>query len=54
MLRWIRKARLDFRTGIIVIILALIVWGVVAWVRVRDFVPEEFKEPRSETPVRVP
>jgi len=54
MLRRIREARLDFRTGIIVIVLALIMWGVVTWVRIRDFVPDEFKEPQGDTPVRVP
>ena len=54
MLRRIREARLDFKTGIIVIVLALIMWGVVAWVRIRDFVPEELKEPRTDTTVHVP
>ncbi len=54
MLRWIREARLDFRTGMIVIVLALILWGLVSWARIRDFIPEEFKKPASETPARVP
>ena len=44
MLRWLRNARLDLRTGIVIIALALLVWGVVAYVRIRDFVPEEMTE----------
>jgi len=53
MLKWIRGARLDFKTGVVIIVLALILWGVVTWARIRDFVPEELKEPR-EAPVQVP
>jgi uncharacterized membrane protein len=45
MIRKIRDARVDFRTGVIIIALALLVWGVVTYVRVRDLVPEEFAEP---------
>ena len=54
MLKWIREVRLDFKTGLVVIILALIFWGIVSWARIRDFVPEEYKEPAPEAPVRVP
>jgi hypothetical protein len=54
MLKWIRSVRLDFKTGLVVIILTLILWGIVSWARISDFVPEEFKEPHPETPVRVP
>ncbi|HSW29606.1 MAG TPA: hypothetical protein VLH75_09020 [Longimicrobiales bacterium] len=51
MLRWLRNARLDLRTGIVIIALALLVWGVVTYVRIRDFVPEELAEPaRPPTP----
>lgn len=52
MLKWIREARLDFRTGIVLLVLALLMWGVVTWVRIRDFVPEEFRQEESGTPVR--
>ncbi len=45
MLRWLRHARLDLRTGIVIIALAVLVWGVVAYVGIRDFVPEEMTEP---------
>lgn len=45
MLRWIREARLDFKTGVFVLVLAVIIWAVFAYVRVRDFVPPELKEP---------
>lgn len=44
MLKWLREARLDFRTGIVLLALALLVWGGVMWVRIRDFVPEEFRQ----------
>lgn len=54
MLKWIRNARLDFKTGLVVIVLALVLWGIVSWARIRDFVPEEYKEPEPEAPVRVP
>jgi hypothetical protein len=60
MLKWIRGARLDFKTGLVILVLALILWGVVTWARIADFVPEELQEPHSpapetpEAPVRVP
>jgi hypothetical protein len=49
MLGWIRNARIDMRTGIVVIVLALLVWGVMVYVNVRDFVPEELTQPREST-----
>jgi hypothetical protein len=49
MLGWIRNARVNFRTGLVVIALALAVWAVVVYVNVRDFVPEELTRPREET-----
>ena len=49
MLDWIRNARIDLRTGIFVIVLALVVWGVLVYVNVRDFVPEELTQP-TEAP----
>lgn len=36
MLKWIRDARVDLRTGLIVIVLALLVWAVVVYVNLRD------------------
>jgi hypothetical protein len=47
MLKWIRGARVDFRTGVVVIALALAVWAVVVYVSARDFVPEELTTPRA-------
>lgn len=49
MLEWIRGARVDFRTGLAIIVIALAVWAVVVYVNVRDFVPEELTQP-SEVP----
>ena len=47
MLDRIRNARVDARTGIAVILLALLVWGVVIYVNARDFVPEELTQPTA-------
>ena len=41
MLSWIRDARINLKTGLIVIALTLAVWALVVYVNVRDFVPEE-------------
>lgn len=53
MLRRIRTARIDFKTGVILLALALIVWALFAWARIVDFVPEEFRQP-AEAPVQTP
>lgn len=45
MLGWIRNARIDLKTGIVIIALALTVWALVIYVNLRDFVPEEFTQP---------
>jgi uncharacterized membrane protein len=45
MLRWIRGARLDLKTSVVLLALALLMWAVVVYVNVQDFVPEEFTEP---------
>jgi hypothetical protein len=45
MLRWIRGARLDLKTGIVIIALALALWAIVVYVNIRDFVPVEFTQP---------
>ncbi|HSG46844.1 MAG TPA: hypothetical protein VLA43_03400 [Longimicrobiales bacterium] len=53
MIRNIRAARVNLKTGLIVLALALLMWAMVVYVRVRDFVPDEFKEP-VERPVQTP
>ncbi|MGD8320751.1 MAG: hypothetical protein PVJ02_09860 [Gemmatimonadota bacterium] len=53
MLKRIRHARIDMKTGIIILVLALLMWGVVTYVRIRDFVPPELKEP-VEAPAHTP
>ena len=45
MLEWIRGARINYKTGLVIIILALTVWAVVVYVNIRDFVPEELTQP---------
>ena len=45
MLNWLRNARIDLKTGIVIIALALAVWAVVVYVNVRDFVPEDLMQP---------
>lgn len=49
MLGWIRKARIDLKTGIAIILIVLAVWAVVVYVNLRDFVPEELTQPTEET-----
>jgi len=44
-LKWLRGARIDLRTGIVLIVLALLTWAIVVYVNVRDFVPEEITQP---------
>lgn len=50
MLDRIRNARIDLRTGIVVIAIALAVWAVVVYVNLRDFVPEEVTQPTRQRP----
>ena len=45
MLEWIRGARINLKTGLIIIALALAVWAVVVYVNLRDFVPAELTQP---------
>lgn len=49
----IRRARVNLKTGLFILALALLLWAIVVYVGVRDFVPDEFKEP-VEAPVRTP
>ena len=49
MLEWIRGARINYKTGLAIIALALAVWAVVVYVNLRDFVPEEVTQP-TEAP----
>lgn len=44
-LKWIREARLNLKTSIIILVLALLMWAVVSYVRIRDFVPPELTQP---------
>ena len=45
MLGWIRNARVNLKTGLVIVALALAVWAIVVYVNVRDFVPEELTQP---------
>jgi hypothetical protein len=54
LLKWIRGARIDLKTGLVIIGLALAVWAVVIFVNLRDFVPEEFTEERVPAPPTTP
>ena len=49
MIRRIRDTRVSYRTGFIIIALALVLWGVMTWVRIRDLVPDEMEQP-AEAP----
>lgn len=48
MLEWIRGARINLKTGLVVIALALALWAAVVYVNMRDFVPEELTQPTEE------
>lgn len=48
MLDWIRGARINFKTGLVIIAIALAVWAAVVYVNLRDFVPEELTQPTEE------
>jgi len=45
MLEWIRNARINLKTGLFVVAIALALWAVVVYVNLRDFVPEELTQP---------
>ena len=49
MLGWIREARINLKTGIAIIVIALAVWAAVVYVNLRDFVPEELTQPTEGT-----
>ena len=49
MLKWMRGKRFDLKTTIVVVVLALLVWAVVVYVNIRDFVPEEVTQPQEGT-----
>jgi len=53
MIRRIQDVRIGYKTGIVVIVLALILWGLVSYVRIKDFVPEELKHPVAPAPGQV-
>ncbi|MEZ4416915.1 MAG: hypothetical protein R3E10_14285 [Gemmatimonadota bacterium] len=48
MLKWIRGKRFDLRTTILVIALALAIWGLVVASNVKNFVPEELRQPTDD------
>ena len=49
MLKWIRGKRFDMKTTIILLILALALWAVVSWARIKDFIPVEYRETGDTT-----
>ena len=49
MLEWIRGKRFDLKTTIVVLVIALLAWAAVTYVRIRDFVPEELRQERGDT-----
>lgn len=47
MLEWIRGARINLKTGLVIIALALAAWAVVVYANLQDFVPEELTQPQE-------
>ena len=50
MMRWIRGARVDFRTGMVVIVLAVAVWAALVYLNLTDVEPGEFLDGASGAP----
>ena len=44
MLGWIRGKRFDLKTTVVLLLIAVAVWAVVSWARIKDFIPVEFRE----------
>lgn len=44
MLKRIRGARVSFKTFVIVVAVALLVWAAVVYVQIRDFMPDDLAE----------
>lgn len=53
MLKSIRNTRINWKTGLLILGLALLMWGMVIYGRILDFVPPEYTEP-VEVPVPEP
>lgn len=47
MLEWIRGARINMKTGLVIIALALAAWAVVVYANLQGFVPEELTQPHE-------
>ncbi|MDG2283809.1 MAG: hypothetical protein P8L45_11850 [Longimicrobiales bacterium] len=47
MLEWIRGARINLKTGLVIIALALAAWAVVVYANLQDFVPKELTQPHE-------
>ncbi len=45
MLKKIRSVRLDLRTSIILLVLALLAWAFIIYANIQEFVPEELRAP---------
>ena len=49
MMKWMQGKRLDMKTSIFLVILAIIFWGVFTYANLLEFVPSELTEPRQPT-----
>jgi hypothetical protein len=48
-LKWIRGKRFDLKTTIILLLIALALWALVSWARIRDFIPAELRQGHDST-----
>lgn len=48
-LKLIQGRRLDLKTTIIVLLIAVAIWVVSSWARIKDFIPAEFRAPHDST-----
>ena len=51
-MKWMRGKRFDMKTTVVVIVLALVAWGLVMMANADDFIPEELQQSVDENVVR--
>lgn len=51
-LRRIQETRINLKTGVVVIAIALLIWAAVVYINIRDFVPPELQGPVDSTATR--
>ena len=45
MMKWLRGKRLDLKTSIVILVIAIAIWAVFAYLNMQNLVPPELLEP---------